>query len=170
MREAVMIDGIPCYAPDLAHGSGDYPTDAYDELCRLEEGNFWFQARNRIIRRTFRKYLAGRSRPKVLEIGCGTGYVLQGLASEGQYDLTGTEVHIAGLRHARRRLPHVQFAQVDARHLPYESEFDAIGAFDVIEHISEDETVLTSIHRALKPGGLAIISVPQHAWLMERGR
>jgi SAM-dependent methyltransferase len=163
--EAVTIDGFLCYAPALALGSEDYPVDLYDRFCRLEEKHFWFRARNRIIMRIFRQYLARQSYPRVLEIGCGTGYVLQGLAAESRYALTGLEAHIAGLRHARGRLPAVEFVQADARNLPYESTFDAVGAFDVIEHIVEDGAVLTSVHRALKPGGIFIVTVPQHMWL-----
>lgn len=160
-----MIDGFRCYAPALARRSEDYPADLYDRLCRLEDGHFWFRARNRIILRMFRRYLSDRILPRVLEIGCGTGYVLQRLAAEGQYDLTGLESHVAGLRHARTRLPSVRLVQADARDLPYELEFDAVGAFDVIEHISEDDVVLANIRRALKRGGVAIVTVPQHKWL-----
>jgi SAM-dependent methyltransferase len=163
-RETVTIDGIRCYAPALALGSEDYPVDFYDRLCRLEQGHFWFQARNRIILRVLRRYLA-QPRPRVLEIGCGTGYVLQRLAAEGRYELIGLEEHIAGLRHARQRLPTIEFVQADARDLPYESEFDAIGAFDVIEHIDEDGAVFASMHRALRPGGIVVVTVPQHQWL-----
>jgi SAM-dependent methyltransferase len=52
--------------------------------------------------------------------------------------------------------------QMDARRIPYADEFDVIGAFDVLEHIAEDETVLAQLHRALKPGGGLLITVPQH--------
>jgi len=54
---------------------------------------------------------------------------------------------------------------MDARAIPARDHFDVIGAFDVIEHIPEDETVLRAIHAALKPGGGAMIAVPQHPWL-----
>ncbi len=180
MDEPVTIDGIRCYAPALAEGSADYPVDSYDRLCRLEAGHFWFQARNRIIVRVFGRYLAHQdlahqglahqdlahqARPRVLEVGCGTGFVLQRLAAEGRYELTGLEEHLAGLRYARARLPSVAFVQADARDLPYEAAFDAVGAFDVIEHVGEDGAVLASIHRALKPGGIVVLTVPQHKWL-----
>jgi SAM-dependent methyltransferase len=131
----------------------------------MEEGHFWFQARNRIILRMVRSYVGNRIRPRLLEIGCGTGFVLQQLAAENRYQLTGLESHIAGLRHARARLPSVEFVQADARDLPYNSEFDAVGAFDVIEHVNEDAAVLTSIRRALTVGGIVIVTVPQHKWL-----
>jgi SAM-dependent methyltransferase len=164
-QENVILDGFRCYAPALARESQDYPAALYDRLYQLEAGHFWFQARNRIIARMFRQYLSDQRRPRVLEIGCGTGFVLQGLAAENRYELTGSEAHLSGLRYARDRLPAVEFVQADARDLPYESEFDAVGAFDVIEHISEDAAVLTSIGRALKPGGIFIATVPQHMWL-----
>jgi SAM-dependent methyltransferase len=164
-REPVIIDGIPCYAPAMAQGSDDYPVAFYDHLHHLEERHFWFQARNRIILRIFRRYFAHQVRPRVLEIGCGTGFVLQGLAAEDRYELTGLEAHLAGLRYARDRLPAAEFVQADARDLPYEAAFDAIGAFDVIEHISDDEAVLASMRRALKPGGIVVVIVPQHKWL-----
>jgi ubiquinone/menaquinone biosynthesis C-methylase UbiE len=165
MNNGMTVEGIRCYAPELALGSEDYPAEVYDRLCSLEENHFWFRARNRIILAKFRQYLGHLSRPRVLEIGCGTGYVLRGLATQGNYELTGADANIAGLRHARLRLPSVEFVQVDARDLPYDAAFDAVGAFDVIEHINEDERVLTSIRRALKPGGVLIVTVPQHKWL-----
>jgi len=77
----------------------------------------------------------------------------------------GAEQHIAGLRRARERLPEVEFVQLDARNLPYKSEFDAIGAFDVIEHIEEDIEVIRSARAALVKNGILVVTVPQHAWL-----
>jgi len=165
MHEAVTIDGFTCYAPTLALGSNDFPIEVYSRFCLLENRHFWFRARNRIILRTFRRYVARNERPRILEVGCGTGYVLQGLAAEKCYEITGADSNIEGLRYARRRLPGIELVQVDARNLPYESEFDAIGAFDVIEHVAEDEAVLTSFYRALKPGGIVVLTVPQHQWL-----
>ena len=54
---------------------------------------------------------------------------------------------------------------MDARQIPYVEEFDVIGAFDVLEHIEEDEVVLAAMLRALRPGGGVAITVPQHPWL-----
>jgi SAM-dependent methyltransferase len=55
--------------------------------------------------------------------------------------------------------------QMDARNIPFENEFDVIGAFDVLEHIKEDKKVLAQVYSALKPEGLMLLTVPQHAWL-----
>src|SRR5205823_10896285 len=59
----------------------------------------------------------------------------------------------------------VRLMQMDGRDIPYEDEFDAIGAFDVLEHIEDDDRVLAEMHRALVAGGGLIATVPQHPWL-----
>jgi SAM-dependent methyltransferase len=159
------INGIPCYAPELAHSNEDYPAEAYARLVELEAGNFWFRARNRILTGIFRRYLPGKARSRVLEIGCGTGFVLSALRAENRYELIGAEQHLAGLVFAQQRLPDVRFVQLNARALPYRDEFDAVGAFDVLEHIDQDEEVMANVHAALRRDGVFVITVPQHTWL-----
>jgi SAM-dependent methyltransferase len=159
------IQGIKCYAPDRAHEGRDFPLAEYRHLVALQERNFWYRSRNRIIAHILRKFLGDRARPKVLEIGCGTGYVLGGLAAEDRYDLGGADLHIEGLVLARARLPAVELVQLDAGDLPYRSDLDAVGAFDVLEHVEDDDAVIGSVHRVLVPGGLFVITVPQHRWL-----
>ena len=58
--------------------------------------------------------------------------------------------------------------QMDARRIPFRDEFDVVGAFDVIEHIEEDQAVLREMHAACRPGGGVMITVPQHAWLWSK--
>lgn len=158
------IDGFDCYAPALAHGGAGYDASHYTALARLEAANFWFRARNQIIIDALRRHRPGFG--SLLEIGCGTGFVLSGIrAAFPGAELTGTEVFAEGLAHAAKRLPGVRLAQMDARDIPATGSFDAIGAFDVIEHIEDDRKVLAEIHRALAPGGAVVLTVPQHAWL-----
>jgi len=136
----------------------------FKELAELEAGNFWFRARNKLILWALHKY--SPQLKSFLEIGCGTGFVISAISKQfpGVW-LSGSEYLDEGLVYARQRLPGAEFTQMDARHIPYESELDAIGAFDVLEHIEEDEAVLQQICNALKPGGIVYITVPQHRWL-----
>jgi SAM-dependent methyltransferase len=160
----VVVNGFPAYAPDMAEQGGGFRPESFDLLATLEAGNFWFEVRNDIIEWAMRRYASDTRR--LLEIGCGTGFVLSRLARTlPGARLLGTEIFAAGLPHAARRVPEVEFAQMDARRIPFVDEFDAIGAFDVIEHIEEDEAVLAEAHRALRPGGALILTVPQHPWL-----
>lgn len=100
------------------------------------------------------------------EIGCGTGFVLGAVARQFPAVKTfGSEIHLSALEIAQTRAPGAELMQMDARAIPFTDRFDVIGAFDVIEHITEDEQVLAQIYQALKPGGVAFISVPQHPWL-----
>jgi SAM-dependent methyltransferase len=54
---------------------------------------------------------------------------------------------------------------MDARQIPFEREFDVIGAFDVLEHIVEDDAALRQMFRATRPGGGVLVTVPQHRFL-----
>jgi SAM-dependent methyltransferase len=162
-----LIDGITCYAPELAHSFDGYPEAGFDLTVQVEEQSWWCRSRNRILRSLLEQY-GPSTGARMLEIGCGTGTVLRALAGVRNLKLTGSEIYLAGLRHARRRLPEVEFIQVDARRLPFENEFDVIGAFDVIEHIDEDELVLANLCHGLVPNGLLLVSVPQHPWVWSR--
>lgn len=141
-----------------------FKTHYFKELAELEAVNFWFRARNKLILWALYKYYPGLS--SFLEIGCGTGFVISAISKRfPKVKLSGSEYFEEGLVYARQRLPGAEFTQMDARHIPYELEFEAIGAFDVLEHIEEDEVVLQQIYNALKSGGFMFITVPQHRWL-----
>jgi SAM-dependent methyltransferase len=42
------------------------------------------------------------------------------------------------------------------------SRFDLVAAFDVVEHVEDDDRALTEMTRVLKPGGRVVFSVPLH--------
>lgn len=163
-HEPVNVDGFRSFAPDFCYEGGGFKSHYFTKLSLLEAENFWFRARNNLIIWAIRKY-----RPQfhsLLEIGCGTGFVLSGISKSCPgAELYGSEIFTAGLGFAAKRLPDVDFFQMDARALPYFEEFDVIGAFDVLEHIREDELVLNNINQALKKKGICVITVPQHKWL-----
>jgi SAM-dependent methyltransferase len=54
---------------------------------------------------------------------------------------------------------------MDAARIPFEKEFDAVCALDVLEHINDDGAVLSEIFKALRPGGVIVLTVPQHDFL-----
>lgn len=158
------LNGIELHSPEFAHDGGGFKSEYFSELSRLEAGNFWFRARNELILWALRTYQPNVS--TFLEVGCGTGFVLSGIArAYPKLALSGSEIFLAGLSHAAERVPSAHFMQMDARRVPFIEEFDAIGAFDVLEHIKEDETVLAQLHSAIKPGGVLLLTVPQHPWL-----
>jgi SAM-dependent methyltransferase len=145
-------------------GSDGFDPAAFDRLVLLEHASFWFRSRNRLIVWTLRHYFPDVQR--LLEIGCGTGFVLEGLRQAfPRLCMAGAELHASGLRHAAERVPGVELMQFDARNIPFDGEFGVVGAFDVLEHIDADEEVLAGMHTAVKPGGGIVLTVPQHPWL-----
>jgi SAM-dependent methyltransferase len=145
-------------------GRDGFDPDAFDRLAELEPSSFWFRARNRLIAWTVSRYFPNAT--SLLEIGCGTGFVLQGLRRmRPELTLVGADLHAGGLLHAARRVPEISLLQMDARRIPFDAEFDVIGAFDVLEHIDDDNGTLSEMHRAVKPGGGIVLTVPQHPWL-----
>lgn len=166
MENYKIIEGIKSYSPELAYESTDYPHEHFDRLFTLESNHFWFRSRNRIISILFHKFYKNYNNEiRYLEIGCGTGYVLSEIVKDRKLIAIGAELHIQGLKYAKKRLPNIEFIQMDATSIPFENTFDAIGAFDVIEHIEEDTKVIQCVNKALKKNGLFFISVPQHMWL-----
>ena len=158
------VDGFEAYAPDLAHGGGGFDASHFPRLASIEADNFWFRARNKLLRWALQTYAPTTA--SFLEIGCGTGYVIADVAQAfPAARLWGSEIFTAGLAFAARRLPAAKFIQMDARHIPFQDEFDTIGAFDVLEHIAEDAAVLLQIRNALKDDGVLVLTVPQHQWL-----
>lgn len=158
------LSGVVSHAPEYANDGGGFKSEYFSELSRLESENFWFRARNKIILWALKAYKPDSR--DFMEVGCGTGFVLAGIASgcPGMH-LSASEIFLTGLSYAAKRVPSAQFMQIDARRLPFVEEFDAIGAFDVLEHIEEDEVVLTELYRAIKSNGILLLTVPQHPWL-----
>ena len=82
-----------------------------------------------------------------------------------ELNLSGSEIFSAGLAFAAERLPGVELFQMDARRMPFREEFDVIGAFDVLEHVKEDEEVLSQMYQATRKGGGILVTVPHHPFL-----
>lgn len=129
-----------------------FPPSSFDLLADVEAGNWWFRSRNRILLWVLKKHV-GRFE-SFLEVGCGTGFVLMAVRKTyPDTELYGSEYFEEGLIHARQRVPSANFAKLDARKMLDCERYKVIGAFDVIEHINEDDIVLSNLSRALKPGG-----------------
>ncbi|HOX27556.1 MAG TPA: class I SAM-dependent methyltransferase [bacterium] len=156
--------GFLSFAPEQSNGGDGFKEEYFAELESVENNNFWFRSRNELIIYALKRFFPEAK--TMMEIGCGTGFVLSGIKKAlPEISVTGSELFSAGLGFAATRLPKADLFQMDARKIPFEQAFDVIGAFDLIEHIEEDEVVLSRIHNALRPGGGLILTVPQHPFL-----
>ena len=165
---APVSNGFPLFAPEQAESNDGFELRSFEHLARLEPTSFWFRSRNRLVIQLLRRYFPGARR--LLEIGCGTGYVLAGVRGAlPQLELVGSELYQAGLEFAAHRLNGAELYQMDCRRIPFDSEFDVILALDVLEHVAEDHVALAELFRSLRPGGGVIVSVPQHPRLWSAG-
>lgn len=141
-----------------------FPSSSFGQLAQAESGHWWFRMRNQVLIWALRKKVGAFD--NLLEIGCGTGYVLEGIGRTWpQTELHGSEYFEEGLAYARERLPSAQLRQLDATLLDETDRYDIVGAFDVLEHIEQDQKVLHNLARAIRPGGSLVLTVPQHDWL-----
>lgn len=157
--------GITRLARELDGTQTGFDPIAHTQLATVEHNHFWFEERNTLISWLLQRY-CGQAR-RVLEIGCGTGFVLQTIRKTLREALiAGSELHSEGLVVAMARHGNaVELIQMDARRIGLRDAVDVVGAFDVLEHIPDDEVVLAEIAQALRPNGLLVLSVPQHPWL-----
>jgi SAM-dependent methyltransferase len=103
--------------------------------------------------------LATRS-AAMLEIGTGTGVLLQTLLSRG-CDVRGVELRDELIEEARRWFGPLPIARVSGVDLPFPAaSFDVVMSFDVFEHIPDSDAHLREVHRVLRPGGAYLIQTP----------
>lgn len=145
--------------PPDAHAG--FKPEYFARLAEIEESNFWFRARNQLIQWALRNYFPDAK--SFFEVGCGTGFVLAGIHEKfPRMRVAGSEIFADGLAIAKARVPTSELYQMDARRISFEREFAVVGAFDVLEHVIEDEDVLVQMFNAVRTGGGLLVTVPQH--------
>ncbi len=161
------IDKYPAFSLKSAASAGGFKAEYFAQLTRLETNNFWFCSRSSLILWAMKRYFLGAS--NFFEVGCGTGFVLSAIEKAFPFlSLYGSDIFCEGLKFAEQRLKKAALLQMDAGEIPFEDEFDIIGAFDVLEHIKDDELVLSQMYSAARKGGGIILTVPQHPFLWSR--
>lgn len=144
--------------------NANYSAEFFEPLAAVQGTHFWYRARAEIIAWALRPL--GDKPIRFLEVGCGTGSVLEALqARYPHWQLVGREPFADAVAIARQKLPRAGISQGDFFSLSEKSEFDAVAAFDVLEHLEDDVSALGRLFEACRPGGTLVVTVPQHRFL-----
>jgi SAM-dependent methyltransferase len=137
----------------------------YPIMFRIEQSHWWYTGRRKILT-SFVEDICRRvtdRRPRILDVGCGTGANLLMLSQFG--DAEGVDISEDALAFCRERgLEKVKLGAGEA--LPYDDgAFDLVTGLDVVEHMDDDLAGLREMRRVLRPGGRVLLFVPTFMFL-----
>jgi SAM-dependent methyltransferase len=137
-------------------------SEQFELHARIEQRHWWFVARRRIMRRIVERLFKPDGRTTVVDVGCGTGANIAALADG--YRCVGIDTSQEAVDLAARRFPDVQFlcgqAPDDLGDVAESARLFLL--MDVLEHVSDDFELLSTLLAAATPGSNFLITVPAH--------
>lgn len=138
----------------------------YHTHAALEDTYWWFVGKNRLVLSLVDRFIPKVDRPRILEVGCGTGGLLARLAQRG--DAVGVDPSPLALQACDNRGLEAREAYLPDR-IPFPpGSFDVVVASEVIEHVEDDRASVRALVDLLSPGGLLVLTVPAFQWLWSR--
>jgi len=136
------------------------PSPAGRRLVRLVVP--WERKWRRILREQHLQAIAGLG--AVLDVGCGRGYWLATMRRWG-FECVGCEPDRAVAEAARAQGLNVHVGDLIQAAFP-DGRFDVVRFSHVLEHVHSPLAVLTEVARILRPGGVVVVTVPNHVGLV----
>lgn len=161
--------------------------ERFAAMARVERDHWWFRAKRELVmafvaRAGETDASRARGAGRALDIGCGTGELLNTLAGVGYPTVVGTDASPTALHFAKDAL-HLADASSGpsgssgssgssgclagalAEQLPFaDASFALVTSLDVIEHLDNDVVALREYHRVTQPGGTVVVAVPAYQW------
>ncbi len=155
--------------PDVERAEPGAPDDSgmaaatFDVMHGVEREHWWFSAKRALLREALADL---RPRGLAVDVGCGTGAVLDELAALGYPQILGTDLDPHAIALTATRLPEgACVARAVAEALPLaDSSVDVLSSLDVVEHLRDDVLALREYRRVLRPGGTLVLAVPAYMW------
>lgn len=134
----------------------------YKDFFVLEKTHWLFRIRRKILLYFIKKYSQKGSR--IFDFGCGSGYLVGELQKLG-YDAHGSDFEKDAIDYGLGQgIKNLKISTGEKIDYP-DGFFQAVTAFDVLEHIEDEKWAVRELTRILKPGGKIIITVPAYQWL-----
>lgn len=103
---------------------------------------------------------------RILDVGCGTGQLAHEIAAAGA-EVVGVDASPAMITAARENFPPLCFALCDVAAMSFENEFDAVFSNAVLHWVSDQESAIASIRKALRVGGRFVFEMGGYGNLQE---
>jgi 2-polyprenyl-3-methyl-5-hydroxy-6-metoxy-1,4-benzoquinol methylase len=132
----------------------------YRIFFEVQKSHWWFVGKKKIVLDLVRRHVPSRSEGhKILDIGCGSGLMLNALKAIGE--VSGMDMSDEAISFSKEIFDGTVKKGFLPNNVPYEYEnFSLVTALDVIEHIDDDRAALKAIRATMLDGGQAIITVP----------
>lgn len=135
----------------------------YREYYKSEREHWFFRGRADIIMthiEAISKDIAIEDKPlKILNIGVATGRTSELLDTFGS--VKSVEFDEDCFNFTKENVPGIDLVQGSILDLQFEEgSFDLVCAFDVIEHVEDDQLAIIEMKRVCRPGGAVVVSVP----------
>lgn len=114
---------------------------------------WWYVARERLFESVFGRRVAAGAR--ILEVGSADGPSVRWLRDRGWCVATDIDLGALGSGGVCASVTGLPFR---------DGGFDAVAAFDVVEHVEDDLAALRELRRVVCPGGQVLLSVPAYRW------
>ena len=105
-------------------------------------------------------YLKDKEYKNLLDIGCGTGYLINMLAQEYEAEFTGLDLSPEMIKQANNKnIKNAKFVEGKSDEIPFnDNTFDIVTCSQSFHHYPDTDKAMQEAKRVLKPGGLYILS------------
>ncbi len=139
--------------------------DEYEKMYKMETTHWWSVGKRRIVQDVMTALTI--SPKKILDVGCGTGIILETFKNYGSVVGIDNSEHALKFCKLRGEFKLTQ-ANIE-KQLPFKQNmFDTVFAFDVLEHLNNDTCVMNELYRICKEGSYVIITVPAYQFMWSK--
>jgi 2-polyprenyl-3-methyl-5-hydroxy-6-metoxy-1,4-benzoquinol methylase len=142
-----------------------FSSSGYERLNPTDDAGY--RSHGRVLRQILLPHLPSARKAAVLDVACGSGFSVEMLLQEGYSDVRGLDLSPEQVERAVARGLPVERGDVFNYLADVRDEYDAMIAFDFIEHLDRNELFrfLEAARAALRPGGRLIVKTPNASCL-----